>query len=100
MITEADKLLKTVQNHNDQIIKKIAETHRLKAILNLDSMIEKLIKLFDIYNPDQELRNKFLYALRSAKKQLSHTKNIKQIDLLLCNTEDMVDDFIEELKEK
>ena len=89
-----------VQTHNDQIVRKTTEAHRIKAISKLDSMIEKLVDLFDIYNPDQDLRNKFLYALRSAKKKLPYAKNIKQIDLFLCNTEDMVDDFIEELKER
>ncbi|WP_291459974.1 hypothetical protein [Desulfobacula sp.] len=98
LITEADRLLKTVQKHNDQIVQKRTKAHRMKAISKIEAMIEKLVNLFDSYNPGQDMRNKFLYALRSSKKQLLHTKNIKQIDLLLCDTEDMVDDFVEELE--
>lgn len=63
-------------------------------------MIKALIKLFDIYTPDLDLCNKLLYALRSARKKIPHTTSIKQIDMVLCNTEDMYDDFIEELKEE
>lgn len=63
-------------------------------------MIKELVNLFDSHNSDQDLRNKYLYALRSAKKQIPHTKNIKQINLLLCDTEDMVDDFVEEIIKK
>jgi hypothetical protein len=98
LITKADSLLKTVQNHNDLIVKKLTETHRMKAIKKIESLIEKLVNLFNKHNPDQDLRNKYLYALKSAKKQLLHTKSIKQIELLVCDTEDMVDDFVEIIK--
>jgi len=97
LITKADKLLKTVQNYNDLIVQRLTKAHRMKAISKTNSMIKKLVNLFDYHNSDQNLRNKYLYALRSAKKQLQYTKNIKQIDLLLCDTEDMVDDFVEEI---
>jgi len=100
LITEADKLLKIVQSHNDLIVQKMTDAQRIKAISRIDSMIEKLVKLFDLHNLDRDQRNRFLYALRSKKKQLQHTKNIKQIDLLLCDTEDMYDNFVEEIKEK
>lgn len=100
LITKADKLLKTVQTHNDQIIQEITKVHRIKSLSKIDSMIKELVNLFDSHNSDQDLRNKYLYALRSAKKQILHTKNIKQIDLLLCDTEDMVDDFVEEIIKK
>jgi len=99
-ITEADRLLKMVQNHNDLIVQKKTKAHQMKAISKIDVMIEELIKLFDIYTPDLDKRNKFLYALRSARKKIPHTTSIKQIDKILCNTEDMYDDFIEELKEE
>jgi len=97
-ITEADRLLKMVRNHNDLIVQKKIQAHQIKAISKIDVMIEELIKLFDIYIPDLDQRNKFLYALRSARKKIPHATSIKQIDLVLFNTEDMVDDFIEELK--
>ena len=99
-ISEADRLLKILRPHNDLIVQRKTEAHRTKAISKIDSMIKKLVKLFDIYRPDQDLRNKFLYALRSAKKKLSYTQTIQQIDIFLCNTEDIFDDFVEELKEK
>ena len=51
-----------VQTHNDLIIQKATEAHRTKAISKIEAMIESLIKLFDIYNPDQNLRNKFFIA--------------------------------------
>ena len=98
-ISEADRLLKMLRIHNDLIVQKMIKMHRTKAISKIDSMIKKLIKLFDIYSPDKDLRNKFLYALRSVRKKMPHTTSIKQIDMVLCNTEDMYDDFIEELKE-
>ncbi|MDA3790448.1 MAG: hypothetical protein PF503_18395 [Desulfobacula sp.] len=99
-ITEADRLLKMVQNHNDLIVQKKTKAHQIKAISKIDVMIKELIKLFDIYTTDLDKRNKFLYALRSARKKIPHTRSIKQIDLVLCNTEDMYDDFIEDLKEE
>jgi len=95
LLTETDRLLKTVQTHNDQIIQELTKAHRIKSISKIDSMIKELINLFDNHNRDQDMRNKYLYALRSAKKQLLHTKNIEQIDRVLCDTEDMVDDFVE-----
>ena len=89
-----------VQNHNALIVQKKTKAHQMKAISKIDVMIEELIKLFDICAPDLDKRNKFLYALRSARKKIPHTISIKQIDKVLCNTEDMYDDFIEELKEE
>ncbi len=99
LITEAEKLLKMVSNHNDLIVQEKTKACRIKAISKIDAIIEKLVNLFDIYIPDQDQRNRFLYALRSAKKKIPQTANIKQIDIILYNTEDMYDDFIEELKE-
>ena len=100
LLTEADELLKKVEKYNDLIVQKATEAHRMKAMSKVEAMIEKLAKLFNHYNTDQAMRNTFLYALRNAKKRLSYSKNIKGIDLLLCDTEDMFDDFIEELKEE
>ncbi|MBU1344341.1 MAG: hypothetical protein KKE44_17690 [Proteobacteria bacterium] len=99
-IAEASDLLKTVQHHNDIIVQKSIEAHRVTSASKIDSMIENLVDLFDSYTPDQDLRNKSLYALRQVKKKLALAKNIQQLDQLLCNTEDMVDDFVEELKER
>ena len=99
-ISEADRLLKMVQNHNDLIVQEKTKAHCEMAISKIDSMIKKLAKLFDIYRPDQDLRNKILYELRSAEKKVSYAQTIQQINQFLYNTEDMFDDFVEELKEK
>ncbi len=99
-ISEADRLLKMLQPHNDLIVQKKIKSHRTKAISEIDSMIKKLVNLFDIYLPDKDLRNQLLYALRSERKKMLHAVSIKQIDMILCDIEDMYDDFIEELKEK
>jgi len=100
LITEADKLLKIIQSHNNLIVQKATEAHRKMAISKVDAMIEKIVDLFDSYDSGQDLRNEYLYAVRRSKKQLLHTQNIRQIDLSLCDTEDMVDDFVEEIIKK
>lgn len=100
LIAEAEILLKKVQNHNDLIVQKKTAEYQKKASSQIDSMIEMLVRLLDNSNPDPDRRNRFLYPLRRAKKQLPQTKSINRINQILYDTEDRFDDYIEELKKE
>ncbi len=94
LISEAEQLLRNVQNHNDRILEEKVQNHRLEAISFIDSLIRKLNRKPVSGSSEQDLRSRCLYLLRIAKKQLQTKTTVEEINRLIDNAEDITEDIL------
>ena len=87
MITEAKKLLK-----------KTTQRCLIVLLAMVDNMIVEMKEHCDAYQAGPDLRNKSLYSLRTFKKSISKTINIKSMNLCLFDAEEKFDAFWDEIK--
>ncbi|MFO7970412.1 MAG: hypothetical protein R6U40_01525 [Desulfobacterales bacterium] len=98
MVEEAWELYEKIKIHNDIIVENKTKKCRTNGLTILGDMIEKMKSHLENHKAGPDLRNKYLYSLRSIAKNIRKAKDIESINRLKSDAEDKFDLYWEEVE--
>ncbi|MDY6789696.1 MAG: hypothetical protein SWH54_00325 [Thermodesulfobacteriota bacterium] len=97
MIKEISGLISVVKAANDPIVEKQITSEKALAVERLDKRIDKIAKLLDEKNVNDDIRNKALFPLQTSKRKIITAISIQSISDYLEHGLDQFDNTIEML---
>jgi len=97
MIKKIRSLISTVKAANDPIIEEQIASAKALAVERIEKKIDKVVKVLDEKNANNDTRNKALFPLQTSKKKINMASNFQSITDYLEDAIDQFDNVMEML---
>ena len=98
MIEKIKSLISIVKTANDPIVEEQIVSAKALAVESIEKKIDKIIKILDEKNANNDTRNKVLFPLQTSKKKINKASNFQSITNYLEDVTDQFDNLMERLR--
>ena len=97
MIREISGLISIVKAANDPVVDEQTASARTLAVERIEKKIDKIVRILDEKNANDDTRNKALFPLQTGKKKIKMASNIQNINVCINEAIEQFDDVLDML---